>query len=261
MKKYTGLLGYPVSHSISPQIHNNWYNEENLDFEYLTFPIAPEDLGSFIDTVKNNTITLPTEGQLKGFSVTIPHKESIIPFLNKIDQTAIEIGAVNTVIVNKNFELQGHNTDWKGWVNSLSETQKSDIKTTEICLIGAGGAAQAIAYALKHLNISNVTVYNRTLAKAEQLAQKYNFKSAKTLKDLTSTTNKILINATPIGLKNKDPLPLPSNLIQSANTVYDLLYNQNSLSDFCLQHNVPYYNGMSMLIEQAKLQHKLFTTN
>ncbi|HYF96948.1 MAG TPA: NAD(P)-binding domain-containing protein, partial [Patescibacteria group bacterium] len=166
-KKICIVIGDPVGHSLSPVLHNAGYEKLGIDneFSYEARQIKPEKLEDFINSLRFSNI--------QGVSVTKPHKENVIPLLDKISDEAKAIGAVNTILV-EDRELIGHNTDWLGATLSLEKLV--GLKDKKVVLIGAGGTAKALAYSLSRADCE-VTILNRTEEKASLVASKYGFKS------------------------------------------------------------------------------------
>ena len=155
-----GLLGWPLGHSISPALHNAAFAAVKLDWRY---ELQPVPAGALADRVRS----LKRDGFL-GCNVTIPHKEAILPFLDEVSSAVTEIGAANTVVIDENGRLWGDNTDWLGFLYPLDQ-QGFSLAGKRILLLGAGGAARAVAYALVQRDVSRVVVWNRTPDRAEQL--------------------------------------------------------------------------------------------
>lgn len=270
----TGIIGDPVSHSLSPSLHNNWYAEQNLPYVYLPFLVAPKDLSQFVTHLKTQDIGKilsfanvanlsdinPLLISLKGISVTIPHKEACLAYLDNISPAAQKIGAVNTIIY-QNKKLYGENTDWLGWLAAFKQTSQIDLSSQSLStlIIGSGGTARAIAYALQSSGQKDITLYSRNIAKAHSLSKEFQLEPLTTL---PTTANKfqLLINTTPLGLSPKDQSPIPFSLFTPNTIVSDLTYSKtpNKLEKDCLKAKALYFDGKAMLIEQAKLQHKLY---
>jgi shikimate dehydrogenase len=155
-----GVIGCPINHSMSPDIHNDAFKEKKIDGYYHAFHVEPDQLGESVQALKVLGV--------KGFNVTIPHKISIIPYLDELDVTAKIAGAVNTV-VNVNGRLVGHNTDGNGYVDSLTQVLIKPILEQKILIIGAGGASRGIYFTLAHLGCREIDLCNRTVSKAEEL--------------------------------------------------------------------------------------------
>lgn len=146
MKKWFAVIGDPIAHSKSPEMHNAWYEEMNADATYIPVHVKPDDLLAAVQSFK----TLGASGR----NITIPHKETIIPYLDELDDMAKKMGAVNTVVRTAEGKLKGYNTDGLGFVRSLEESIGTKHKNKRILLIGAGGAARGIAFALSSGRLS-----------------------------------------------------------------------------------------------------------
>src|SRR5690625_3900107 len=164
-KMYTfGLIGYPIKHSLSPWIHENFLKQTGLNGTYSIIEINPND--SFAEAVKRLRAS-----DLDGFNVTVPFKEKIIAYLDEIDEQAERIGAVNTVLC-KDGKWIGYNTDGIGYLRALHHKypELANNKTINVLLLGAGGAAKGILHALLHHGYTNISIANRSLERAETLA-------------------------------------------------------------------------------------------
>ncbi|MCX7793234.1 MAG: shikimate dehydrogenase [Thermodesulfovibrionales bacterium] len=246
--KITGLIGYPVEHSLSPLMHNRAFHTLGLDYCYVTFPVEPSRLE---DAVKG----IRALG-LKGVNVTVPHKEAVIKFLDSIDDEAAEIGAVNT-IVNKEGLLLGYNTDGKGFMASLNENFVT-VKGRRVFLVGAGGAAKAVAYYLSK-EAEEVLVYDIDTRKAEALAEglKKNVKVSENNSAIKDAD--IIINATPLGLKPDDPAPVETSLLRKGQVVCDLIYKKTKLLKEAELRGCLAIDGLGMLLWQGVFAFELWT--
>ncbi|MDP1759625.1 MAG: shikimate dehydrogenase, partial [Thermodesulfovibrionales bacterium] len=211
MTKVLGLLGWPVEHSLSPAMHNAAFEHIGLDCCYLTFPVKPELLKDAVKAVRALN--------LAGVNVTMPHKENVIPLLDQVDADASFIGAVNT-IVNSNGKLIGYNTDGRGFMRSLSEAQIS-LNKKNVLILGAGGASRAIAYHLVK-KAAELFIYDIDVNKAEKLIRDLrkisdNVFPAKNINSLDKYD--IIINATPLGLRRNDPVPVDISLLKRRHIV------------------------------------------
>ena len=163
MTKKTGLIGHPVSHSLSPFIHAHWMNQYRIDGAYSAIDVAPDDL-------KKSITTMVDDGYV-GLNVTLPHKEDIAYLCDDLDETARAIGAVNTVVIDQNGLLRGHNTDADGFINHLkSSVPDFSLSGKHAVILGAGGAARAILYALLREDFEWITIFNRTRSRAVSIA-------------------------------------------------------------------------------------------
>lgn len=264
-----GLIGYPLSHSLSPVIQTAALQSCGLDGSYSLFPIPPDDkqgLKELLERVRN--------GELTGLNVTIPHKQNVIEFLDELTSTATTIGAVNT-IYRKDTKLIGDNTDAPGFLADLKRflttgTQRhGDAKAL---VLGAGGSARAIVYAL--LNDGwQVTIAARRFEQAQKLAATFAssqlpinafalFSIEPNLQSLISSLS-LIINTTPVGMTpNVDQSPWPENFpFPPHAAVYDLVYNprETKLVRDALSEGRLATTGLGMLIEQAALAFELWT--
>ena len=250
--KLYGIIGNPVSHSMSPAIHNASFIEKGLNNVYVPLKIA--NIGAFMNECRKI--------DFHGFSVTIPHKESILPFLDDLDHTARKIGAINT-IVNRNGKLTGYNTDCMAAVMGLEYSMKEANETLnnkKVSIIGAGGAARAIAFGLKEKGC-DITIFNRTTERAEKLSQdvKCKFESFEEIHKLNSD---ILINTTSIGMfPDVDQTPVSKNILKKDMIVFDAIYNpiETRLLRDAKKKGCHTVNGLSMFINQAAEQFRLWT--
>lgn len=245
----------PVEHSLSPQMHNAGYKALGIenDFIYLRQLVKPEDLKSFIDKAK-------MDPNFKGASISIPHKIKIIKYLDSIDAVAGKIGAVNTVVkIGK--KLKGYNTDYLGILNPLKK-HVPILKNKYVAILGAGGAAKAAVYALVTQG-AQVTIFNRNLEKAKDLARDFNcqFDSLKNLSRIGEFD--IVINTTSVGLDPTDHPLLSKNQIKLNQIIFDIVYSkkhaQTKLIKQAIQQKAKVIAGTEMLTFQGVAQFKLFT--
>lgn len=205
-----GLIGFPLGHSFSKNFFTNKFLKELIDAQYLNFEI--EDLSTLSDII--------IKSQIKGFNVTIPHKETILPQLNSIDPEAEQIGAVNVVRVtihNNKIYLSGHNSDCYGFKTSITPLLNPSIHKSAL-ILGTGGASKAVKYGLKSLGLS--TLYVSRNAGKNRIT--YN-----ELNDTVMQQNKVIVNCTPLGtFPEVDNSPnIPYHFLTSEHLLYDLVYN------------------------------------
>lgn len=235
-----GIIGNPVAHSLSPVMHNAGYKVKNLNYAYVPFEV--KDLANAIRGIRALNI--------KGTSVTAPFKIAIMQYLDKIDDVAMNIGAVNT-IVNNNGKLIGFNTDCEGAMKALEE--KTTVSGKRVILLGAGGAAAAIAFGLKEKK-ADVLIINRTIQKAKELARTTNarFDGLSGLKYIEKSD--ILINATSVQI-------IPKEFLHKKLFVFDIVYNpkETLLIRDAKQAGCSIVYGYKMLLYQAVAQFELFT--
>ncbi len=257
MDKY-GVIGYPLAHSISPNIHNMAFSGLNIDASYTKIEIPT-------DSLKHKILQLKTE-KWSGFNVTIPFKEKIIDFLDEIDPISEKIGAINTIKIVNNKWI-GYNTDYIGFIRPL----QSEIQHLKSALvIGAGGAAKAVVYSLiEKTTISTIFIINRTRIRAEQLAAEIEYSRRINLNviPLSETGNvaqsiELIVNATNVGmgmLADETPINIP---IKASNSiVYDLIYNpkKTKLLRLAELNGHKIINGLPMLVFQAEESFKIWT--
>jgi 3-dehydroquinate dehydratase / shikimate dehydrogenase len=251
----TGILGKPLSHSASPRMHNRAFREMGLDFVYL--PFEASEVGDFFKRFVRPT-TREINWRLRGFSVTIPHKSAVIPFLDELDETARRIGAVNTVVV-EGGRLVGYNTDADGAMAPLEVL--TNLRGAHCAVIGAGGAARAVIFGLRERG-ARVTIFARDAAKGSALADEFNV-AARSIQALVESDADIVINTTPVGMLNHNEgvSPIPAIVWPGRKIAYDLIYNppeSRFLAD-ARRHGCVTINGAEMLVAQAARQFELWT--
>lgn len=254
--KITGLFGYPVEHSLSPAMHNIAFRHLNLDYCYVAFPVKPEYLEDAVKAIRAL--------DLAGVNVTIPHKEKVINFLDEISDEAMSIGAVNT-IKNDKGRLIGFNTDGRGFMESLSENSIV-IKDKRVLIIGAGGASRAIGYYICKES-SMVYLTDKDAKKAESLRDYLNFFRGNVYvidnKDLFEKglldNIDIIINATPLGLKPEDALPIDVSFLKKDHIVCDLIYKETPFLKRASAIGCKTLDGLGMLLWQGVFAFEIWT--
>lgn len=258
------VIGHPIKHSFSPLMHNISFDILKLDYLYLSFDVPSESLKAAL----KGMVALG----IKGFNVTLPHKEKIVDFLNDVSEEASVIGAVNTV-VNENGILHGYNTDVTGIVETLLPF-KDEISGSEVTIVGAGGAARAALYSLiRHFKVERINLINRTEQKAEGLKDYFSAKmlynSIKTYDltppDLTDVFNrsKLIINTTSIGMTPEEddtPTSIPESF-HKEQIVFDVVYNplETTLLKIAREKGAITLNGLRMFVEQGAKSFELWT--
>ncbi len=262
--KLIGVVGHPIKHSLSPLMQNIAFALRKLNYIYVPFDVPSNNLE---DAIKGMLAL-----RIRGFNITIPHKEKIIQFMEDVSEEAGVIGAVNTVI-NENGYLHGHNTDAFG-VSKTLEPFKNDLAGEDVCVFGAGGAARSIIYTLIRFHkVKTIYIINRTLQKAELLrdyfAAKMHFASIKSLElmppDLVKTlaNSKLIVNTTPLGMyPNIDDSP--TDFVESFHSnqiVFDVIYNplKTKLLSLAESQGATIINGLKMFVEQGAKSFELWT--
>jgi 3-dehydroquinate dehydratase / shikimate dehydrogenase len=253
--RITGIIGNPVSHSVSPAMHNAAFAALNLDFVYL--PIGVKDFGEFFTRFVSPK-SREMKWDLRGLSVTIPHKVAVLPWLDEVHKTAATIGAVNTIVI-EGAKVKGYNTDAQGAVEPLEKVCR--LAGKRCAVIGAGGAARAIIYGLMERGAS-VSVFVRDLNKARELADDFDVECSG-IESLANTQADILVNTTPIGMHGHSEAQsvVPQSLLKNCPIVYDLVYNplETRLLKEAREAGCTTISGLDMLIAQARLQFELWT--
>jgi shikimate dehydrogenase/3-dehydroquinate dehydratase type I len=247
----TGITGHPLDHTVSPAMHNAAFRALNVPGMYFKLPAAPVELEAVTGTM--------IELDMRGMNVTIPHKESIIPLLDRLDLQAIKVGAVNTIINNKGT-LIGSNTDLYG-VAKTFELANFDVKDKDVLVLGAGGASRAVCAYLSEAG-ANVKITNRTNTKAASLADKFDKVTAVEFDSLAKGKYAAMVNCTPVGMKGfPNDLPLPIEAIQKGMLVLDTIYNPavTKLMEVAKEKGALPISGKDMLIYQALKAFELWT--
>ena len=248
MGKSFAVIGDPIDHSLSPNIHSAAFREMDLDSSYIAYRIPKGELEEGIEGLKKIKID--------GFNVTIPHKIEMMKYLDKMDESCSLIGAVNTV-TNKDGILKGYNTDMDGFLDPFKK-KKLDITNAEVLLLGAGGAARAIVAGFAKEKAKSITIANRTLEKGKNLsefAEKIGLNAnAVKIEDVMDSAKNydIIVNATSVGLKN-EPSVISLEGINEKTIVYDIVYIPIN-TDFikkAKEKNAIVIFGYEMLLGQA----------
>ncbi|MGF0471040.1 shikimate dehydrogenase [Lysinibacillus fusiformis] len=220
MKKWFAVIGDPIEHSKSPAMHNAWFEEMSVEATYIPLHVSSEQLGAAVAGLK----TLGASG----WNVTIPHKTAIIPYLDELDELAQKMGAVNTVVRTTEGKLIGYNTDGVGFVRSLEEAVGSSHKDKPVLLVGAGGAARGIAFAMQQQGYSDLTMTNRTVANAQAIVDEMGIGRAISLKEAEETLAhfSIIVQMTSAGLATGNfSMPFSLNHLAKGAIVADIVYN------------------------------------
>ena len=262
--RLVGLFGYPVEHSFSPLMHNGAFHHLGLNYAYLPFPVAPENLKEAVAGVKALG--------LLGVNVTIPHKERVMEYLDQISPAAKLIGAVNTIVC-RNGELTGYNTDGPGFIKSLEMEAKTKVAGKSIVVIGAGGAARAVAIQSALEDAQKIILVNRDPAKAQGIKKSlkesgkncvveiYELDDPSWKKGLEQTD--ILVDTSPVGMyPHIDVAPVVEPEFLTPNLlVCDLVYNplETVLLKTAKERGAKTWGGLGMLIYQGALAFELWT--
>ncbi|RUM41448.1 MAG: shikimate dehydrogenase [Desulfurobacterium sp.] len=253
-----GIIGHPVKHSLSPLMQTAAFKALGIDAVYVPFDVDPENLGEAVNGLRALNV--------KGFNVTIPHKEGVIEYLDFVDEDAEFLGAVNTV-KNEEGQLTGYNTDADGFLQSLIE-EGIELEGKRITMFGAGGAARAVGYAVLKGGAKFLNVVNRNFSKGKvvgELLGKRGNVLVFPLKENTIATllkdTDIVINTTSVGMKPDDPPLFDYSLIPEGLTVVDIIYNpaETPLLKAAKEKGCKTVNGLGMLIHQGAIAFKIWT--
>jgi shikimate dehydrogenase len=251
--RLAGIMGWPVTHSRSPALHNFWIDEHGIDGAYVPLPVPPEHLAQALRA-------LPALG-FRGCNLTLPHKQAALAIVDHVDPLARRIGAMNTVIVAPDGSLEGRNTDVFGFRENLRE-RAPDWKASAgpAVVLGAGGAARAIVAALTEARVKEIRLVNRTLARAERLADDLTTPATRITihpwsdRDAAQRDAGLLINTTSLGMTGEPELdidlaPLPKHAV-----VVDIVYVPlgTALLAAARQRGHPTVDGLGMLLHQGR---------
>jgi shikimate dehydrogenase len=243
-----GVILHPAGHTRSPAMHNAAYAALGLDAVYVAFDVAPEGLGAALAGARALGI--------RQLAVSIPHKEGVLPYLDEIDDTALRIGAVNTVTLREG-RLVGANTDWLGAVRALE--RETPLEGRRVVVLGAGGTARAVVWGARARG-AWVAVLNRTRARAEKLAEELNADAASGLGDLAQLPCDVLVNTTSVGLRSESS-PVPAAAIPEQAVVLDAVYDppRTRLLRDAQRRGARTIEGKWMLVYQAAEQIRIWS--
>ena len=247
MKKYL-VIGNPIEHSLSPLLHNYWIKKNNIFAEYDKKKLNTSDLKSLVDQIR--------EKKLNGVNVTVPFKKEIISYLDKLSPEAESTQSVNTIYLDEDTII-GHNTDIAGFEHSLKDTN-FNVKGKKVFILGAGGVVPSIIFALKKMEVNDITLSNRTRKKAENV--KKLFKNIKVVDWGNLPDFDMIINATSLGLNFSDKIELDFSKLEKNKFFFDIIYNPaetNFLKNAKKSGNLT-ANGKKMFIYQAYEAFKLW---
>lgn len=259
-----GVIGNPISHSLSPIIHNFYLEKYNIKGNYDKYLI---DIYNYQEQITN----LINSQELSGFNITIPFKEKILNLCDHLSSSAQNIGAVNTIKIMENGKIFGHNSDALGFLNNLWQTLPNyNFQNTINLVIGAGGASRAILYALISQKSKHIFIANRSKENANKLIDDFKifakqnqttveFLSLQNIKTISLSLD-LLVNTSSMGMKNQEPLNLDLANFNQNCIIYDIVYNP-LFTNLILQakkHNLKFITGIGMLIFQALIGFELW---
>ncbi len=263
-----GVLGNPVAHSLSPQMQNAALEKSGIEMHYARFEIAP---GELVDAVE-----LLRRLDFVGVNLTVPHKIAALSLVDEADETARQIGAVNTIKIDDG-KMRGFNTDGKGFARAIREEFSVDLRDLRILVLGAGGAARAIALECAKENCERLVIANRNPEKASQLVEFLRgfFAGPRVLGPVPRlqsigadeaalrfqiANTDLVVNATPLGLNHGDAMPIPARLLAPHLMVYDTVYasGPTTFVSGAIEAGARAANGLSMLLHQGALAFEIW---
>jgi shikimate dehydrogenase len=249
IKKKFGIIGKPLSHSLSPDLHNFWFKKYKISAHYSLIEVELNEIESILKKIRNN--------ELQGINVTVPYKQAVIPFLDLVAGDAKETLSVNTVSLNEEGKVVGNNTDVygleQGFINKLSN---QNLKQNKVLILGAGGVCSSVIYALSKKGIKQIFISNRTIKKAENIKKKFSFIEIVKWDKTEAIANDvdIIINATSLGLENKSDFDQEFKETKPSLVYYDIIYNpeETMMIKKFKKKKIQTYNGLDMFIYQGK---------
>ena len=253
-KKY-GIIGKPLSHSLSPALHKFWFDKHKILATYSLIEIELNQIKEIIKKIRNN--------ELHGINVTTPYKQSVIPFLDEIVDDAKETLSVNTISLNKEGKIIGNNTDVYGFEHGfINKLSSKNLEEKKILILGAGGVTPSIIYALTKKGIKKIFISNRTLKKAEIIKKKFSFVKIIKWKNIEEEAENmdVIINATSLGLKGKNDFIQEFKNTRSNLVYYDVVYNpdKTTMIKKLEKKGVTTFNGLEMFIYQGQKSFSLW---
>ncbi len=250
IKPYAEVIGDPIAHSKSPLIHGFWIEALGLDGDYRRAHVTPDDLASYIAERR-------ADPDWRGCNVTLPHKVAVMDMVDDPGDIRGTIGAMNTIVRQPDGSLIGTNTDAAGFYAPLAEL---DLEGAPVAVVGAGGAARAVLFALARAGAGHVTILNRSPLKAMGLLATFGLKGEVVGLDAALPPVSLLVNGSSLGMTGQPPLDLDLSPLPEGAIVYDLVYAplQTSLLKAAEARGLDTVDGLDMLIGQAALAFELF---
>ena len=249
IEKKFGIIGKPLSHSLSPLLHSFWFKKNNIEGNYSLLEIERDQIEMIINQIR--------EKKLKGINVTTPYKQAVIPFLDIVINDAKETYSVNTIYLNDENKIVGENTDVYGFNCSfINKQEDKDLVKKNILILGAGGVTPSIIYALIKKNVKKIFLTNRTIIKAQNI--KKNFPSVeiilwKNISDISGDMD-VIINATSLGMKNGKDFEEVIKKFKPKLVYYDVIYNptETTMLKHFKEKNIKTFNGLEMFLYQGQ---------
>ncbi len=253
-KKF-GIIGKPLSHSLSPELHNFWFKKYKVSASYSLFEIELNEIEEVIEKIRKK--------ELHGINVTIPYKQAVIPYLDLIVDDAKETLSVNTISLNEEGKIVGNNTDVYGLEQGfLNKLNVKNLKQNKVLILGAGGVTPSIIYALLKKGIKQIFISNRTLKKAEDIKKRFPFIEIIKWENVDAKVKNmsIIVNATSLGLKDNSNFKQEFKSIRNNLIYFDIIYNPREtmmLKKF-KRKEIETHNGLEMFIFQGQKSFSLW---
>tara|TARA_B110000967_G_C18890397_1_gene566946 strand:- start:1480 stop:2310 length:831 start_codon:yes stop_codon:yes gene_type:complete len=247
-KKY-GIIGKPLSHSLSPLLHNFWFKKHNIKASYSLMEIEIGQIEEVVNKIKKK--------ELQGINVTIPYKQAVIPFLDLIINDAKETSSVNTIYLNAENKIVGDNTDVHGFDNAfIKKLNNKDLTEKNVLILGAGGVTFSVIYSLIKKNIKKIFISNRTIEKVERIKKKFSFIKIILWEEIDSMSQEmdIIINTTSLGMKNGDDFKQMIKNFKTEVIYYEVIYNplETKMLKTFKEKNFKTFNGLEMFLYQGQ---------
>ena len=246
-KKKFAIIGQPIAHSLSPTLHNYWFKKYNINAEYSVLDVKEENLEFIINRVRKK--------ELQGINVTLPYKQKVLPFIDRLVNDAKSTNSVNTIFLDESNNIVGENTDVYGLQAAyLKEVLKGETK--KALIIGAGGVSPSVIFSLYKSKINNISLINRTKDKSIFLKKKFSFLNILEWDSLSEAIKEfdIIINATSLGLKNNADFDIKFENVKKDLIYIDTIYNplETKTLKYLKENNIKTFNGLDMLIYQGQ---------
>ena len=255
IEKQYGIIGKPLSHSLSPVLHNYWFKKNNLKFNYSLIEIEKHQIKEIINKVRTK--------ELYGINVTVPYKQEVIPHLDLIINDSKETSSVNTIYLNNENKVVGENTDVYGFEQSfINKLDSANIMEKSFLILGSGGVTPSLIYALNKKKIKKIFISNRTIQKAKDIKNKFSFVEIIPWERINKKSEEVdvIINATSLGMKNGSEFERLIDKFKPDLVYYDVIYNPletNMLKNF-KDKKILTYNGLEMFLFQGQKSFSLW---
>jgi shikimate dehydrogenase len=255
IEKQYGIIGKPLSHSLSPALHNFWFKKNNLKANYSLIEIEKNQIKDVIYKIRKK--------ELHGINVTVPYKQDVIPHLDLIINDAEKTSSVNTIYLNDKNQIVGENTDVYGFEQSfINKLSDESLIKKKFLILGAGGVTPSLIYALERKKIKKIFISNRTLHKAENIKKKFSFIEIILWEKILQKFEEmdVIINATSLGMKNSNDFEMVIKKFKSSLIYYDVIYNplQTKMLKNFKENKIKTFNGLDMFLFQGQKSFSLW---